>query len=113
MALFAARPIPVGTLSTSRRIFYVSGRFRLRGFGLKETTGTTTAEVDIYDGEDGGGQLIAPINFAANESVREWWSGDGMGCEHGVALVWVSGSVSGSVWIVYPYGWDPDDTDVG
>ena len=113
MALYAARSIPFGTLATGNRTFKVTGKLRLRGFGMQETTGTTTAEIDLYDGEDSGGQLICKVNFAANESVREWWSGDGIGCEHGIAAVWVSGSVNGSLWVLYPYGWDPDDTDVG
>ena len=113
MALYAAKPIPIGTLATGNRTFAVTGKLRLRGFGFNETTGSATAEVDLYDGEGSGGQLICKVLLAANESAREWWSGDGIGCEHGVAVVWVSGSVSGSVWVLYSYGWDPDDTDVG
>jgi hypothetical protein len=111
MALYAARPIPIGTLTGTGQ-FVLTGQLRLRGFGFNNTSTTATAEVDLYDGEGSGGQLISKILFAANESVREWWSGDGIGCEHGIAVVWVSGSVSGSVWVLYPYGWDPDDTAV-
>lgn len=112
MALYAARPIPIGTLASSGQ-FVVTGKLRLRGFGFNNTSAANTAEVDLYDGEGSGGQLICKVNLAANETTREWWSGDGIGCEHGVAVVWVAGSVSGSVWVLYPYGWDPDDTDVG
>lgn len=112
MTLYAAKPIPFGTLTSSNTKFAVTGQLRLRGFGVHNTSTSATAEVDIYDGEDSGGQLVCKVLLAANESSREWWSGDGIGCEHGVAMVWVSGSVGGSVWVIYPYDWDPDDTAV-
>jgi hypothetical protein len=112
MALYGARSIPFGTLSGTGQ-FTITGAMRMRGFGVKNTSGSATAEVDIYDGEGSGGQLICAVTLAANESTREWWSGDGISIEHGVAVVWVSGSVSGSIWVLYPYDVDPDDTGLG
>ena len=55
VTLYAAKAIPIGTLSGSGQKFAVTGQLRLRGFGLHETTGSATATVDIYDGEDSGG----------------------------------------------------------
>jgi hypothetical protein len=101
--LDTARSIPFGTIS-SGSVYVASGPLVLRGFGIKNTSANANAELDIYDGEGSGGQLVAQVTLAGNESVREWWSGGGIDIEHGVGLVWVSGSISGAVWIVYPPG---------
>lgn len=113
MAIYAVKAIPFGTLATGNRVFAVSGRLRFYGFAVKETTGATTAEVDFYDGQGSNGILIAGVTLAANESAREWWNRPGVTATNGVAVVWVSGSVSGSIFVLYPYGVDPDELDAG
>jgi hypothetical protein len=101
----AARSIPFGTLTSSVTSFQVgNGPLRMLGFGIKNTSTSATAEVDFYDGEGSGGQLICQVTLAANESAREWWAAGGVDIEHGLCVVWVSGSVSGSAWIRYPLG---------
>jgi hypothetical protein len=112
MPLYGARPIPFGTLTTGSFVA-ATGPARLYGFGVNNTSTTGTAEVDLYDGEGSGGLLVCKVTLAANESSREWWSPEGITIEHGIAVVWVSGSVAGSVFVLYPYGVDPDDTGLG
>ena len=111
MPFYGPRAIPIGTLSGSGQ-FFVTGQIRLRGWGFNNTSTSANAEVDVYDGEGSGGVLVAKVTLAANESTREWFSGDGISMEHGVAVVWVSGGVSGSIWIQYEYGDARSDTTI-
>lgn len=113
MAIYAVKAIPFGTLTSSVTSFALSGRMRLYGFAVKNTSSSATAEVDFYDGQGSGGILIAGVTLAANESAREWWNRPGVTATNGVAVVWVSGSVSGSIFVLYPYGVDPDELDAG
>ena len=69
MTLYAAKAIPIGTLTGTGQ-FVLTGQLRLRGFGLNNTSAVNTAEVDLYDGEGSGGQLICKVNLAASESTR-------------------------------------------
>lgn len=111
MALYAAKAIPFGTLGGSGQKFTLSGKMLFLGFAVKETTGSATAEVDLYDGQGSGGILIAPVTLAANESAREFWPRPAITADNGVAVVWVSGSVSGSIFVIYPYGVDTSDVE--
>lgn len=84
----------------------ISGRGVLVGWAIKETTGAATAVVNIRDGLGGNGLLLAPINLAANESTRDWFSDWGISFSAGVCVDVDSGSVSGSLWII-PQGLMP------
>lgn len=46
----------------------------LHGWSIRNVSGTTLAQLDIYDGADtSGGHAIFPINLAANETSREFF----------------------------------------
>lgn len=71
----------------------------LSGWSFRETTGAAAARVDIFDGLDAGGQLVATITLAANESTRDSLSVPGIWCRRGVFVNVVAGAVAGAVWV--------------
>lgn len=68
------------------------------GFSLRETSGTTGAIVEIYDGTSTAGELIESISLAPGESARESYAmPGGVGLATGLFVDIVSGSVRGVV----------------
>lgn len=92
-----AQPIPVGNFPGGSGD--IANRSTVYGFGLRETTGTAAARVDVYNGNDTGGILIAPIDLNPGQSVRDVLGPSGVGCDMGVFVNIVSGSVAGSIWV--------------
>jgi hypothetical protein len=72
----------------------------LRGWSFRETTGVAAASIDILDGNDPGGELLATINLSAGQSIRENAPGYGVLVEMGPFLRVNSGSVQGAMWII-------------
>lgn len=68
----------------------------LMGYGLRETTGTATATLELRDGQ---GALICPVTLAANESARDWFGPGGLSFVNGLQLVRVAGSADGAVYL--------------
>ena len=93
------RPWPVA-FSTS---FF--GRTVLYGYALKESTGTASAEVDFYGGNDTKGGLFIPITLQANESVVQWFGPQGLRFREGLYANLVSGAITGSLFIWTPGGY--------
>lgn len=81
-------------------LILISGRGVLTGWAIKETTGAATAVMTVRDGLTSAGLTIAPINLAANESNREWFSDWGIAFSSGLFLDVTAGSVSGALWII-------------
>lgn len=75
------------------------GACLLRGWSFLETTGTDTAEVDIYDGDVGADLLVAAISLSAGESTRDYPPGAGIMIRTFAFVYVVSGSVRGSLWL--------------
>lgn len=86
--------------ATTVGIILISGRGVLTGWALKETTGAAAATLNIWDGTDNRGLLLAPVNLAANESNREWFSDWGIAFSRGIFVEVLTGSVSGAVWVI-------------
>lgn len=68
-----------------------------RGFSLKETTGSATAAVTIYDNASAAsGTVLDVITLAAGESAREFYDA-GLTAIHGLYVSIVAGAVAGGV----------------
>lgn len=68
-----------------------------RGFALRETSGSATATVRIYDGTSASGTLLDSVQLAAGESAREWYGDGGIKATTGIYVDVVSGAVEGSL----------------
>lgn len=86
--------------ATTTGIIVISGRGVLTGWAVKETGGAAPAVANVWDGTDNRGLLIAPINLAANESNREWFSDWGIAFSRGLFVEVTAGSVSGALWVI-------------
>lgn len=84
-------PVPVGEA--------VGGRVTLFGWALKESTGSASAELDIYNGGGTNGQLVAPIALNAGQSTREYWGPEGIRMPAGMFQNATSGTAIGSVFV--------------
>lgn len=91
-----AVPIPVTT--TSRLIY--SRPTVVMGWAFVETTGTANATVYLRNGRDAGGTLVVPISLLSAQSTRDYLSPAGVYCDSGIYLQVISGSVTGSVWVL-------------
>lgn len=76
----------------------VGGHVILFGFAVAETSGTTTATVNLYDGTDNTGLRAVPISLIANESTSEFFGPQGVHFRNGIYVV-TTGSVVGSLFI--------------
>lgn len=75
------------------------GECLLQGWGIKETTGTNTAEVDIYDAANAAGASgipTVPITLLANESDRD--GNLNLRIKNGIFITISSGAVEGTIW---------------
>lgn len=77
-----------------------TGFYAVTGWAFRETTGTAGAVLEIIDGIDANGNLIAPITLLANESTRDLQGIVPLGVEMGIFVHVVSGSVKGALWAV-------------
>lgn len=97
MAVEAAPVLPV-SIPTGRSGVVLGGPLLLFGWSLRESTGTAPAQLDVYDGADATGQLVATITLIANESTRDYPSMPGVLCRRGLFVNAVAGSVAGVLW---------------
>lgn len=75
---------------SANRVYY-------RGFAIRETSGSASAVVRIYDNASAAsGTLLDEIALNAGESAREWYE-SGIWAANGVYVSIVSGAVAGSV----------------
>lgn len=96
--VLGALALPVGT-TTNALTMLSNSAGRVVGWALKETTGLATAELDLLDGTNTDGDLLAPITLAPSESVRDWFGPAGISFGRGLFAQLVSGSISGTVWL--------------
>lgn len=68
------------------------------GFSIRETTGTTSAAVRIYDNASAAaGTLLDTISLDPGESVADYYPGGGIRFVNGLFVKIVSGAIEGSV----------------
>lgn len=89
-------PFGVTTLS----INLVGRAALLLGYTIRETTGAAAADIDILDGNDFNGAVVATVTLLAGQSLRDNMPGDGIYCQSGPFLRINSGSVRGALWTV-------------
>jgi len=82
---------------------------RLLGFSITESAGSpAAAKISIQEGA--GADItteIVGVNFAASESVREWYGEHGIPCPGGIYLNRISGSTRAVIYYrVSDYGKD-------
>lgn len=66
------------------------------GFSFRETSGSASATVRIYDGDTAAGALLDSVQLSAGESAREFYA-TGVRAQDGIYVDVVSGAVEGSV----------------
>jgi hypothetical protein len=62
-----------------------------------ETTGSATASVTMYDGNNNNGQVMIDYQLSAGQSTSEQWGPHWMPFYQGLFLVTNSGAASGSI----------------
>lgn len=86
--------------ATTADVLLITGRALLKGFSLRETTGTATAAVTIHDGIADNNNFLAVIDLNASESVRDWFTGRGVLVDRGIFVEVLSGTVEGVVYVI-------------
>jgi hypothetical protein len=76
----------------------VTGDVYLAGWSLRETTGAAVAQVDLIDGNDATGVIIASIALAAGASESRPLGGHLMTVRNGLFVAVNAGSVTGALW---------------
>jgi hypothetical protein len=91
------RAISVGVPAASGQILNMAGI--LLGWSIRETSGTTAASFDLFDGHDQNGALLATSALAAGgESQRTLFS-KGVPLVAGLYFQLVSGAVKGVIYV--------------
>lgn len=93
-----AAPVRAVSIPTGASGAVLGGPALLFGWSLRESTGAAAAQLDIYDGADGTGQLLATITLTAGQSTRDYPGLPGLYCARGLFVNAVAGSVAGAVW---------------
>lgn len=76
----------------------LAGRGAYLGFTFRETGGTTTAVVKVFDNASAAsGTLLDTIAVPASTSARQWYGPQGKFAENGVYVSVSGGTVEGSV----------------
>ena len=72
---------------------------RLCGWVARETAGAV-ATFKLWDSNtQGQGQIIAPVNLAANGNDHEWLGDNGVLCTNGIFVDRVAGSFDLTLWV--------------
>ena len=79
----------------------MQGRGRFCGWSLIETTGAASAIIELYDGMDATGQLIAVADLGAAGTIPPVLDNDGVSLDRGLFLNVLGGTVRGAMWVRY------------
>lgn len=93
----AAKPLLVAATSASVQV--ITGRGKLLGLGLRESTGAATAKVDVCDGDHVAQRLLVPMDFGDGAAGSQPIPPHGIEFEQGLYLHVLSGSVYGTLWV--------------
>lgn len=96
--IYADAASSISVPSTGSQVPY-GGNGLVMGWSLLETTGAAAAVVELYDGQDAGGQLVAAISLSPGQSTRDWLGPSGIETDIGLFVRVVSGTVRGAVWV--------------
>lgn len=93
----AWRPVPINAPAAG--LVLVGGDCLLGGWVIVESTGAAAASVNLRDGADAGGIMIAPIRLNAGQTSDGQVPYPGVLCKGGLFLDVVAGLVLGAVWV--------------
>lgn len=85
------RPVSQRAVTADVQLVGMGGR--LMGWALRESTGSSFAGIEFYDGSGIGGQLIAPVNVGQGGFLPFWYGDLGIDIEQGIFMHVVAGSV--------------------
>lgn len=88
------QPFP---FQVSTPVYFADGY--LAGVNVRETTGAATALVNLRDGGDVGGNIIASYSLAASESARDWLLPGGIPFTRGLYIEIASGTATGIAYV--------------
>lgn len=91
------RSFPIGVIAAAGKII-VNGGVYLAGWSLRETTGAAVAQLDLIDGGDAGGVMVASIGLLAGESKVSTFGGHLLTVQNGLFVAVNAGSVTGALW---------------
>lgn len=94
MILGSAQVISFAATSTVVDLY--EGSAALHGWTFLETTGTTAATLELFDGPLGVSVVI--ISLRAGQSTRDWLTGAGIYIRTGLYVRVLAGTVRGSLW---------------
>lgn len=77
----------------------IGGRVKLFGYSLQESTGTSPAQVNLYDSTAASGWIAVPIPLTAGQGAEDWFGPQGLTFRNGLFIAIASGSVLGSIFI--------------
>lgn len=93
-------PVPLRILSTpgARQLYRASGY--IVGWTARETSGSSAAVANLWDGESTSGQLVAAIGLVAGGTSNLTMPAPGWTVESGLYLDVASGAFDGVVWFL-------------
>jgi hypothetical protein len=91
------RSFPLGVIVAPGKSI-VTGDVYLAGWSLRETTGAAVAQLDLVDGGDSGGVIVASIALAAGDSKVATFGGHLLTIQNGLFVAVNAGSVTGALW---------------
>lgn len=93
-------PVTVPSDGASHNLTTGPGRFF--GWSLRESTGTGFAQVEIIDGADDNGRILAEVVVAQSSSETIWLGPHGAKVQTGLRARAVAGKVTGALWVALP-----------
>jgi hypothetical protein len=88
------QPFP---FQTSTPVYFADGY--LAGVNVRETTGVSTALVNLRDGGDVGGNIVASSSLAPAESARDWLLPGGIPFSRGLYIEIATGTATGIAYV--------------
>lgn len=92
---WAARTLPLPSPAVDAKLYPRASV--LTGITCRETSGVNAAVVNVYNGQDANGELVASLGIDKFETRVLYPM---VACPLGVYLGVVSGTVTGAVWVV-------------
>jgi hypothetical protein len=80
----------------------IGGLVILYGYAIKESTGNTGAEVDLYDGTDATSGTFLPLPLEPGQAVIDWFGPKGIWFRNGLFPSVPTGAVSGALFVTVP-----------
>jgi hypothetical protein len=88
----------VNLTGSNQQIVTAAPVVHYRGFTVRETSGTTSALIRLFDNTAASGTILEEIALTASQTARELYPQDGaLIASNGIYAQIVSGAVSGSV----------------